>query len=119
MIKHIKFTSVAVKDQQRALEFYSGKLGFQVETDAPYMAGQRWIELRIPGAETRIVLSLATGQADTNTPSLVLVADDVQKTYEELKQKGVEFTQPPKQAPWGLHAMFKDSEGNLVLLGTP
>ena len=46
------------------------------------------------------------------------VADNVQTTYQELKAKGVEFTQPPKKAPWGEHAIFKDSEGNLVVFGT-
>jgi uncharacterized glyoxalase superfamily protein PhnB len=38
--------------------------------------------------------------------------------YEELKARGVEFTQPPKKEPWGEHAIFRDSEGTLVLFGT-
>ena len=45
MIKAMKFASIPVKDQQRALEFYTRKLGFQVMTDQAMGPGQRWIEL--------------------------------------------------------------------------
>jgi lactoylglutathione lyase len=48
----------------------------------------------------------------------VFVADNVQSTYDELRGKGIKFTQPPKKEPWGEHAIFKDSEGNLLLFGT-
>jgi len=51
-------------------------------------------------------------------PAVVFVADNVKSTYEELKAKGIEFTQPPKKEVWDEHAIFKDSEGNLVLFGT-
>lgn len=50
--------------------------------------------------------------------NIVFQTDDVRKTYEELKAKGVEFTQEPKTEPWGTSAMFKDSEGNVFLVGT-
>src|SRR6476620_7945172 len=59
MIKNIKFASVPVTDQDRALEFYTKKLGFRVLTDAPFDGTQRWIELCIPRAETRVVLFTA------------------------------------------------------------
>lgn len=117
MIRYIKFASVPVQDQDRALDFYKNKLGFQVHTDQPYGGGWRWIELVIPGAETRLMFGPATGEGDASKPRLILVVDDVEKTYEELRSKGVEFTQPPRQAPWGMNAIFKDSEGNLLLLG--
>ncbi|MDI1476422.1 VOC family protein [Polyangium sp. y55x31] len=104
--------------QDRALAFYTNKLGFEVHTDQPYGGGWSWIELTIPGAQTRLVLTQPSGDSEPSKPRLVLVADDVEATYEELKSKGVEFAQPPKQAPWGMNALFKDSEGNLLLLGT-
>jgi predicted enzyme related to lactoylglutathione lyase len=118
MLKRLKFTTVPVRDQSRALEFYTKKLGFKVFTDQP-MGESRWIELQVPGGETMLVL---WHQADhkpgsDHTPALVFVADNVEATYKELQAKGVEFTQPPKKAPWGEHAIFKDSEGNLVLFG--
>jgi predicted enzyme related to lactoylglutathione lyase len=115
MIKRIKFAGIPVHDQQRALDFYTGKLGFKVHTDAPYRDGLRWIELEIPGAETRLTFD-SPRKEESSTPAMVFAADDVEKTYEELKSQGVEFTQPPQRAPWGMFALFKDSEGNLILL---
>jgi len=56
MIRGVKFVSIPVSDQDRALAFYTQKLGFRVVTDQPYDEEQRWIELGIPGADTRIVL---------------------------------------------------------------
>ena len=56
MIRGIKFASVPVTDQNRALAFYTEKLGFRLLTDQPFNDDQRWIELGIPGADTRIVL---------------------------------------------------------------
>jgi len=118
MLKRVKFTCVPVQDQARALDFYTKKLGLKVFTDQP-MGDARWIELKSNGAETMVVLFNQPDHKPTDkTPSLVFVADNVQSTYEELKAKGVEFVQPPKKAPWGEHAILKDSEGNLVLFGT-
>jgi len=56
MITHVKLISFPVRDQQRALEFYTQKLGFQILTDQPFDERQRWIELKIPKAETDVVL---------------------------------------------------------------
>jgi catechol 2,3-dioxygenase-like lactoylglutathione lyase family enzyme len=62
MIKSIKFASIPVSDQDQALEFFTEKLGFKVATDHPFDDHQRWIELRIPGADTRLVLFTPQGQ---------------------------------------------------------
>ena len=56
MIKNIKFVTVPVADQNRALDFYTDKLGFTIITDQPFDEKQRSIELRVPKAETRVVL---------------------------------------------------------------
>lgn len=56
MITQIKFVSIPVRDQNRALDFYTDKLGFTIITDQPFNEKQRWIELRIPKAETRGVV---------------------------------------------------------------
>jgi len=117
MLKRIKFTTVPVEDQSRALEFYRDKLGLKVFTDQT-AGGQRWIELQVPGAETMLVLFPSKGFQPSPIPAVVFVADNVQKTYEELKARGVEFTQPPKKAPWGEHAILRDTEGNLAVIGT-
>jgi predicted enzyme related to lactoylglutathione lyase len=115
MITQIKFVSITVKDQNRALEFYTNKLGFKVATDQPFGEGMRWIELKIPGAETKVVL-FTKGPEPGAFSTIVFQTDNVQKTYEELKGRGVEFTQAPKTEPWGTSAMFKDSEGNVFVL---
>lgn len=121
MIKGIKFVNVPVRDQQRALAFYTEKLGFTVATNQPFgPSGGRWIELRIPGAETRVTLFTPPGQEDrigTFLP-LSLYADDLEATYETLKARGVEFLAPPKKESWGTSVVFKDSEGNQLHLGS-
>ncbi|MGH9557576.1 MAG: VOC family protein [Terriglobales bacterium] len=117
MLKRIKFTTIPVQDQSRALEFYTKKLGLRVFTDQS-MGDSRWIELQVPGGETMLVLFQQPCHQPGPTPAAVFVADNVQETYEELKAKGVEFTQPPKKEPWGEHAILKDSEGNSIVFGT-
>ena len=116
MIKRISFTTVPVLDQSRALEFCTKKLGLTVFTDQP-MGPERWIELKVNGGETMLVLHKYEKIIPGASPALVFVVDNVRATYDELKAKGVDFTQPPKKETWGEHAILKDSEGNLVMIG--
>lgn len=120
MIKAIKFASVPVSDQDRALEFYTEKLGFRVATDQPFDEHQRWIELAIPKAETKLVLFTPIGQEDRigGFSNITFVADDVPATYELLKARGVEFVQEPQAADWGTAAVFKDPDDNQFVLST-
>ena len=120
MIKRIKFLGIPVRDQDRALQFYTQKLGFRIFTDQQFSETQRWIELTVPGAETGIVLFTPEGHEDrigtfVNTSWEV---DDIDKTYADLVAKGVEFTGPPVKQPWGTSVILKDSEGNSIVLGT-
>ena len=118
MIKQIKFVSIPVRDQNRALDFYTDKLGFTIITDQPFDEKQRWIELRIPKAETRVVLFTPEGDENRigSFMNMSYTCDDIHKTYDELKKRGVEFEGPPEKQPWGTYAMFKDSEGNRFVL---
>jgi catechol 2,3-dioxygenase-like lactoylglutathione lyase family enzyme len=120
MIRGIKFTSIPTRDQDRAVAFYTEKLGFAVATDQPFNETQRWIELRIPGADTRLVLFTPDGQEDRigTFQSIAFWTDNVQKTYDEYVARGVEFTAPPKKESWGTSAIFKDADGNIFVLGT-
>lgn len=118
MIKRIKFLGIPVRDQDRALKFYTEKIGLRVLTDQEFTPAQRWIEMSIPGAETGVTLFTPEGQEDrigtfVNTSWEV---DDIDKTYEELAAKGVEFAGPPQKQPWGKFAVMKDSEGNQIVL---
>ena len=121
MIKQIKFVSIPVANQNRALDFYTEKLGFTIITDQPFDDKQRWIELRIPKAETRVVLFTPEGQEDRvgEFSPLVFACNNVEQTFTELTGRGVQFDGPPEKQPWGTFAKFKDSEGNQFVLGTP
>lgn len=121
MLKGIKFASVPVRDQDRALAFYTGKLGCRVVTDAPFDDTQRWIELAFPRAETKLVLFTAHGQEAMigGFMNVTFMADDVEATARELAARGVEFVQAPTKADWGTVAIFRDSEGNRFVLSTP
>ena len=87
MIKGVKFVTIPVRDQDRALEFYTKKLGMRVITDSPYDDKQRWIELGIPRAETRVVLFTGSDQAQMigGMMNITFVADDVEETARELE----------------------------------
>jgi predicted enzyme related to lactoylglutathione lyase len=120
MITQIKFVSIPVHDQNRALDFYTEKLGFTIITDQPFDEKQRWIELRVPKAETRVVLFTAPGEENRigAMMNMSYICNDIEKTYEELTSRGVEFEGPPQKQPWGTYAMFKDSEGNRFALSS-
>lgn len=120
MISHLKFASIPVQDQNRALDFYTEKLGFVIAADKPFDGKQRWIELRIPKAETRVVLFTPDEHRDRvgTFSGLSFATDDVDGTYAEYKARGVHFEGPPQKQPWGTFAIFKDSEGNSFVLGT-
>ena len=121
MIKAVKFVSIPVRDQDRALEFYTKKLGMRVVTDSPFDGTQRWIELAVPRAETKVVLFTAPGQDSMigGFMNITFAAADVEQTASELKARGVEFVQDPEKADWGTSAIFKDPDGNQFVLSTP
>jgi lactoylglutathione lyase len=121
MIKGIKFASVPVRNQDASLEFYTRKLGLKVITDSPFDGTQRWIELGVPRAETKLVLFTAPGQESMigGFMNVTFMADDVEATAAEMKARGVEFVQEPQKADWGTAAIFKDCDGNQFVLSTP
>jgi catechol 2,3-dioxygenase-like lactoylglutathione lyase family enzyme len=120
MITHVKFVSIPTTDQNRSLAFYTEKLGFKVVTDQPFNDTLRWIELRIANSDTRFVLFVFDEgmMKPGGNFNGALACDNVEKTYDELTAKGVEFTQPPTKQHWGTFATFKDPDGNQFLLAT-
>lgn len=127
MIQKIAYTSVFVLDQDRARAFYTEKLGFEVREDQR-MGDFRWLTVSPPGQKdvAMILMPLRAGgtmdEATANTLRAlvekgtfgagVLATDDCQKTYEELKAKGVTFSQPPEKRPYGVEALLRDDSGN-------
>ncbi|HEX7064102.1 MAG TPA: VOC family protein [Bacillales bacterium] len=118
----VRFTSIPVIDQDRAVEFYTEKLGFEVVTDQPFGNGKRWIELQPPESDTLIVLFTPPGQEDRigSFQNVAFTSDDVEKDYRELRDRGVEFVEPAQKANWGgMQAIFKDPDGNTFVLASP
>ncbi len=135
MIKQLTHVNVWVHDQDEALAFYTEKLGFELRDDVtlPEMGGFRWLTVGVPGQEG-VALALMTVPGppvfDTETQSklteivakgaaggLFFATDDCQGTYEELKSRGVEFSQEPTEQPYGIDAGFRDVSGNQMRLG--
>jgi len=120
VIKGIKFASVPVTDQDRALHFYTEKLGCAVVTDQPFDDRQRWIELRFPGAETGLVLFTPEGHEGRigTATNITLWSTNVERTHQQLAERGVVFSQPPFRQDWGTAAIFKDPDGNVFVLSS-
>jgi catechol 2,3-dioxygenase-like lactoylglutathione lyase family enzyme len=123
-----------VHDQDEALAFYTEKLGFEVRSDVtlPELGNFRWLTvgpaaqpdiaivlMAIPGppvmdAETaeQVRTLMSKGFAGT----VFLTTDDAHAAYEELKGRGVEFTETPEERPYGIDSAFRDPSGNSIRL---
>lgn len=120
MISHVKFVSIPTNDQDRALKFWTERIGFRVLTDQPFDDTQRWIELRVGSSDTRVVLFRFDGQGPQPGATFngAFACDDVARTYTELTERGVEFVQPPQKQPWGTFAVMKDCDGNQFVISS-
>jgi catechol 2,3-dioxygenase-like lactoylglutathione lyase family enzyme len=119
-----------VHDQDEALAFYTQKLGMEVRADVtlPEMGGFRWLTVGPPGQDDfsitlmaipgppvmdeataeQVRALMAKGFAGT----VFLTTDDVRASYEELKARGVEFSETPEERPYGIDSGFRDPSGN-------
>lgn len=120
MIRGVKIASIPVKNQDVSLKFYTEKLGFKVATDQPMGNGQRWIELKIPGADTLLALFTPEGHENRigGFQPMTFWCDDVMTTAQTLKSKGVVFAEEPRTEPWGTMGIFKDPDGNQFVLSS-
>ena len=121
MITHIKTVAVYVEDQERALAFYTEKLGFEVRFKAPMGPKAHWIELAPKRAQTCLVIYPRSMMPDWPQlkPSVVFSCDDVEATYQELSARGVTFTEPPRRMAWGIFAKFVDVDENEFIATSP
>lgn len=119
-LKYINFITIPVADQDRALAFYRDTLGFQVQVDAPYQEGWRWIFLTLPNSQARLTFGKTSEfKVDPAQPALSLVADDVDAEAARLQAASVTIDQGPGDAPWAPGVrwlLIRDSEGNLILM---
>jgi catechol 2,3-dioxygenase-like lactoylglutathione lyase family enzyme len=127
MITKLSHIGLLVRDQNQAYEVYVNRLGFKVHTDMTMENGFRWLTVTPPGQpDMEIVLSqpvepMFSADLIPHVRALlekdamsggVWETDDCQKTYEELKAKGIEFIKPPTKEFYGIEAVFRDGCGN-------
>ncbi len=127
MIQRLSHTTVLVLDQERARQFYTEKLGFEVRNDVT-MGTFRWLTVGPKGQPDLELVLMAIQPSpymDEETCATVrklvekgamsagvFATADCKRTYEELKAKGVEFVQAPTERPYGIEALLKDDSGN-------
>ena len=129
MLNSINISHVFVFDQQKALDFYVGKLGLEVSNDIN-LGFMRWLTVRVPGDPTRDILLEMPGPPAMDDKAAAQVREliskgasgfavgfttsDIKKTFEDLRKKGVEFTQEPTQQNYGTDVGIRDPFGNQI-----
>ena len=125
MIDSLGGMVVIVSDQQKAIEFYTQKLGFELRSDTPFGGGStegiRWVEVAPKASQSTISLMVANAQLMSNEGEIEAAkkgigtetgiwfySDDITSTYGELKKKGVDISAPEKQEWGGIMSKFKD-----------
>src|SRR5690242_20467244 len=129
MIK-LSNTQLWVHDQDEALRFYTDKLGFEVRSDVtlPELGDFRWLAVGPAGQPDFSIVLMAVPGPPVMSPdtaeqvrslmgkgfagAVFLTTDDCKASYEELKARGVEFTEEPEERPYGIDAGFRDPAGN-------
>jgi len=122
VIEGVSRLILEVDNQDRALAFWVEKIGFHLVQDAPYGDSGRWLEVRTRDGANSLVLSVRKGerpitQDELPTSNVFFYCDDLPRTYEELRARGVDFPQPPVEQAWGWWSIFEDQEGNRFALG--
>ena len=133
MLNRISHTFIHVLDQDEALDFYVGKLGMVVSSDAD-LGVMRWLTVKFPDQEDveLVLMKPAPPAYDDETteqirelvskgggPGLIFQTEDCRRTYEELRAKGVEFTQEPVERFYGIDCGLRDPFGNAMRITQP
>jgi catechol 2,3-dioxygenase-like lactoylglutathione lyase family enzyme len=132
MFNALTHTFIYVLDQDEALDFYVGKLGLELKTDAD-LESFRWVTVAVAGKpDTELVLATPEMGHDEETAQeiralvakgggsgVIFSTDDCRGTYEELVAKGVEFTQEPTEHFYGIDCGLRDPFGNPLRFTQP
>jgi catechol 2,3-dioxygenase-like lactoylglutathione lyase family enzyme len=118
--RHLGCIAIVVDDYDRAIEFYTGALGFELREDAPRGDGKRWVVVAPPGAETGLLLARAAGDAQSarigdqtgGRVGFFLHTDDFRRDHAAMIAKGVRFLEAPREEEYGIVAVFEDLYGN-------
>lgn len=109
MITDISTIAVLVSDAEKSKKWFRDKLGFEIKEDE-----EHWVVVAPKGSKVGIHLC-KTGELEPGNQGILFLADDVDATCKDLKDKGVEFTRPLGKAEWNekmRYAMFKDPDSN-------
>jgi catechol 2,3-dioxygenase-like lactoylglutathione lyase family enzyme len=121
MIQHLAAIALVVRDYDEALDFYVGKLGFELIEDTKLSETKRWVLVAPPGSrETRLLLARADspeqktriGNQTGGRVFLFLHTDDFARDHERLRAHGIRFLEPPREESYGTVAVFVDPYGN-------
>jgi catechol 2,3-dioxygenase-like lactoylglutathione lyase family enzyme len=132
MFNALTHTFIYVLDQDEALDFYVGKLGLELKTDAD-LESFRWLTVTVPGKpDSELVLATPEMGHDEETAreiralvskgggsGVIFSTDDCRGTYEDLVAKGVEFTQEPTEHFYGIDCGLRDPSGNPLRFTQP
>jgi catechol 2,3-dioxygenase-like lactoylglutathione lyase family enzyme len=117
----IHSVTVIVADQDKALDFYTNVLGFNVAMDMPMGDYGRWLTVSPPGESTQLVLFREGDEGAVDArgkfSGITLTTPDIESTYTTLNGQNVKFEHPPAEMPWGQKATwFSDPDGNQFFL---
>jgi catechol 2,3-dioxygenase-like lactoylglutathione lyase family enzyme len=118
-ISQVGLVMVPVSDQDRALEFYTEKLGFQTRSDTPFGRGDRWVEVAPPGAATSIALvTPREGEATGIDTRIALSTADIDADHSALRARGVDVDEEVMRMGDPVPPMFflRDQDGNRLLI---
>jgi len=121
MTQTIAIFTLVVPDYDAGIDFYVGKLGFELLEDTPRSPTKRWVRVAPRGADTAILLAKADGAAQTaaignqtgGRVGFFLHTDDFERDYAAMKAKGVVFKETPRHEAYGSVVVFQDPWGNL------
>ena len=121
MLDKIVYTSVLVRDQDRALDFYTNVLGLEQRIDNPTPDGPRFLTVAVPGQDFQLVLWPGTpGEPEPvfgRIPATYTIeTPDCRQAFEALASRGVQFETEVLEYPWGYTAVFLDPDGNRLQL---
>jgi catechol 2,3-dioxygenase-like lactoylglutathione lyase family enzyme len=125
VISYIHSTTIIVSDQDRALDFYVNTLGWEKRIDQMMGDGYRFLTVAPPNGQAELALGPAHvlggepgkpvigGRGMEGASGISFAVEDVAGTYQSLTEKGVRFSGPPEEMPWGDRATWLiDPDGN-------
>ena len=118
-MQRLSLTTLLVADYDDAIDFYVGKVGFDLFADTDMGAGKRWVVVRPPGSDAGLLLAKASGEQAARVGDqgggrvmFFLETDDFARDQQRMLAAGVSFAEAPRHEPYGVVAVWEDLYGN-------